>query len=470
MYTHSHPSPATAFFTPYRNSKGSDVDSSDTTWADANARNASSGVSFLNDVDPLSASMISYMERSQEQKLSHPAWVARKVAEQQQTHQQRVDEAERRRQKLHPHYSFDLNKEEKEEDGRSRCKEMKNFHDNSHAHTKSNTHNAPLHRRRSPTTSLQDGWGWRDENATQGESKNDANSNKVNGYIYNHENNKNRVNNNFTAPNTDSTLNHLRELQLSCVQSMSNLRVVKADILMENSVTATLTPLQQTVNVQAAKIVDLQQKLQRAEEIYDLLPTQQHYIVELESTVAAIEMKLNDAQRQECSYSESYNDVVASNAELKEANGKLHAKCETLEDDKQLMQEQLAALQQRAASKMIFDWNRGLLKRVYEAWSKDAAETANYKRVVLKFKAKMTNATVWRCYRGWVKFVHDCNNEKFILARFRCRMLNQVAARSFNSWCFFVSERLKLKKLAQKIFNKAVHKNLHQVSGQRGAG
>jgi len=201
----------------------------------------------------------------------------------------------------------------------------------------------------------------------------------------------------------------------------------------------------------ASQIVDLQQKLHRAEEVYDLLPAQQKYIVELESTLAAMETNLNSKQREESNYHESYSSILNSNNELKMSNEVLQGDVDALEVEKALMKEEVSMLQQKSVNRMIFNWNRGLLNKVFGSWRKDAAETANYKRIVLRFKSKMLNACLWRYYKSWVQLISEKENERRILNKFRGRMLNMCVTRSFNSWCGFVSERTKLRKLVQKV-------------------
>jgi len=209
MYSHAHPSPASDFFTPHNPHRGlrpeehdslSDTyQGSDSAWADGNANPNPdiNNTSYINEVDPLSASMLQNMERRQEMEQSHEEWVSRKVTDQtQQTQSIRT-----------PHYSFDLSENHNsDEENRYRPQQQKQHRQ---------------HQQQQQQQRIQ-------------KSYNDNNNNNNN--------------------NTDATLNHLRELQLSCVQSMSNLRMVKADVLMESEQTAKLTPLQRTVNIQAAKV------------------------------------------------------------------------------------------------------------------------------------------------------------------------------------------------------------------------
>jgi len=411
MYTHSRP-PPTPFWTPHDN-KSYKFNKTRSLQNDSSASSVQS--TYLNETEPLSASMLHQMEKAEDQRMSHAAWVSGKVS--QQTRNQ------------HSYY-FDLDDDDNNNNNN-------NHHEMDHYFVDP----PPVPPAKTPIQLA----------SAVSSAQNHKHKHMPKNTQHQHQHQHQHM---------DQTINHLRSLQQSCVQSMSNLRVVRAEFLHEGNEgdlrSAQLTPLQQTVNVQAARIVDLEQKLAKAEEIYDLVQAQQRYIVEMESTLATMEGDLNAKQREESNYKESYNDIIRNNTELKMAKEGLVSDCDRLSCEKAELLEQIKGLQGRAVAKMIIDWNRTLLTKVFENWRKDATETANYKRVVLKFKAKMMNACIWRCYRSWVNLVAENGREKKVLNKFRARMLNLTVTRSFNSWCGFVADRLRLKKLGLKIFNKVV--------------
>ena len=218
----------------------------------------------------------------------------------------------------------------------------------------------------------------------------------------------------------DSTIHRLKELQLSCVQSMATLRVIKSEVLQDNdSISASMTPLQQTITLQAAKIATLQEKLSRAEEIYSFLPAQQTYIIELESTLAFLETNLNETQKQQETYSDGYTTQIKEIEKLKLEISELQKKVASQQVEQKMEKQQLRELQSRIVQQSIFRWNKKLINKIFVSWQTWGRKSANYKNVVRKFKSKMLNGTVFRCFKSWSAMLASIHSERRILTKLK---------------------------------------------------
>ena len=113
-----------------------------------------------------------------------------------------------------------------------------------------------------------------------------------------------------SSPALDA-LEKLKGLQKTCVQSMASLRVVKAQVLGEDEGAARFVPLQQVVDAQAKKIMELERKLEsgRVAEM-EVVPAQVEYVKELEKAYASMEDELNFLQKTMQDDRESYKELV----------------------------------------------------------------------------------------------------------------------------------------------------------------
>ena len=137
------------------------------------------------------------------------------------------------------------------------------------------------------------------------------------------------------------TLKKLKALQRSCVESMVNLRVVKAQVLGEDENTAHFTPMQHVVDTQARQIAQLQGKLEKGENIREnVLPAQAEYVKELEKVNAEMEDQLNFLQKTIETDKESYAELIG-------VHERERMRCERLESKNGMLQNFASQLQMR---------------------------------------------------------------------------------------------------------------------------
>jgi len=95
------------------------------------------------------------------------------------------------------------------------------------------------------------------------------------------------------------------------VQSLINLRVIKAENSRGNVPLAKLDPLQTIVNDQAATISTLQTQLRAAEaQVNDVMPRQESYLSELERQYVELEGELGEKAEDVERRDKDFKDVV----------------------------------------------------------------------------------------------------------------------------------------------------------------
>ncbi|GMH92566.1 hypothetical protein TrVE_jg14099 [Triparma verrucosa] len=290
------------------------------------------------------------------------------------------------------------------------------------------------------------------------------------------------------------TLKKLKALQKSCVESMVNLRVVKAQVLGEDENTAHFTPMQHVVDTQAKQIAQLQGKLEKGENIREnVLPAQAEYVKELEKVNAEMEDQLNFLQKTIETDKESYAELIG-------VHERERMRCERLESKNGMLQNFASQLQMRRyesneklVKKLQMSRNLALIFRVFHAikqsgkegsdgkvrvaqflkrwtqastykvfltWKENFEEAKRNRAIVNKFLQRMVRGGLYRCLFAWVTFVSDLKKERRIVKRFRARFLNQEVAKCLATWCDFVDGRRRSRKLAKRVFGRMVYGKL----------